>query len=361
MPSGTRAVGSNVGGPAVQALLEEACARHGMPLQVIRSERERLGVTNGYRDAGQLGTDRWAALLAAHASLPADQMVVNAGTALTVDALRADGLFMGGLIVAGVALMRASLGGGTAQLRLTEGRFDPFPKSTPDAITTGSVQAAVGAIERMHAAMAAAGPAPVRIVLSGGAAPALAPHLPMPVTLNDNLVLDGLVSSPAIAERPVSRLLLPPRRQRRLRRTCGSPRSRRPIRGASATARKQGVAVSPLSPPEGEETRTRCSRSPAAAWDSRASLPPQARGLRPCSSGPPRRGVERSRATGLHPAARDRRAERRPPRCGRGVTDLSIRPDAISWASSRPRRRQALPRPDRAKGAKGVVSAVRRK
>ncbi len=193
MPSGTRAVGSNVGGPAVQALLEEACARHGMPLQVIRSERERLGVTNGYRDAGQLGTDRWAALLAAHASLPADQMVVNAGTALTVDALRADGLFMGGLIVPGVALMRASLGGGTAQLRLTEGRFDPFPKSTPDAITTGSVQAAVGAIERMHAAMAAAGPAPVRILLSGGAAPALAPHLPMPVTLNDNLVLDGLV------------------------------------------------------------------------------------------------------------------------------------------------------------------------
>jgi hypothetical protein len=30
-------------------------------------------------------------------------------------------------------------------------------------------------------------------VLSGGAAPELAPHLPMPVTLNDNLVLDGLV------------------------------------------------------------------------------------------------------------------------------------------------------------------------
>ncbi len=38
-----------------------------------------------------------------------------------------------------------------------------------------------------------AGFAPERIVLSGGAAPELAPHLPMPVTLNDNLVLDGLV------------------------------------------------------------------------------------------------------------------------------------------------------------------------
>ena len=76
--------------------------------------------------------------------------MVNAGTALTVDALRADGLFVGGLIVPGLALMRRSLDGGTAQLRLTEGVFDPFPKSTPDAITTGSVQAAVGAIERMR-------------------------------------------------------------------------------------------------------------------------------------------------------------------------------------------------------------------
>lgn len=193
LPPGTLAFGSNVGGPAVQALLHEACARHGVALSLIASERERLGVRSAYRDPSQLGTDRWAALLAAYRDAPVNQLVVNAGTALTVDALREDGLFAGGLIVPGPALMRRSLGGGTAQLRLLEGAFDPFPRSTPDAITTGCVQAAVGAIERMHAALAASGFAPRRIVLSGGAAPELAPHLPMPVTLNDNLVLDGLV------------------------------------------------------------------------------------------------------------------------------------------------------------------------
>jgi len=193
LPAGTRAVASNVGGSGVRDLLEAACARHGLALALIASERERLGVKSGYRDAAQLGTDRWAALLAAYRDSPVSQLVVNAGTALTIDALRADGLFAGGLIVPGPALMRRALGGGTAQLRLTEGAFDPFPKSTPDAITTGSVQAAVGAIERMHAALASAGFAPARILLAGGAAPELAPHLPMPVTLNDNLVLDGLV------------------------------------------------------------------------------------------------------------------------------------------------------------------------
>jgi type III pantothenate kinase len=193
MPPGTMATGSNVGGPAIGALLGEACARHGLPLALIVSERERLGVRSAYRDAAQLGTDRWAALVAARHASRASQLVVNAGTALTVDALRADGLFAGGLIVPGPALMRRALGGGTAQLRLTEGAFDPFPRSTPDAITTGAVQAAVGAIGRMHETLAQAGFAPERIVLSGGAAPELAPHLPMPVTLNDNLVLDGLV------------------------------------------------------------------------------------------------------------------------------------------------------------------------
>ncbi len=193
LPPGTIAIGSNVGGPVVRSQLHEACARHELALTLVASERERLGVRNGYRDAAQLGTDRWVALVAAHHDAPVNQLVVNAGTALTVDALRADGLFAGGLIVPGPALMRRSLGGGTAQLRLLEGAYDPFPKSTPDAITTGSVLAAVGAIERMHAAMAATGFAPERILLSGGAAPELAPHLPMPVTLNDNLVLDGLV------------------------------------------------------------------------------------------------------------------------------------------------------------------------
>jgi type III pantothenate kinase len=192
-PAGTRASGSNVGGPEVQRFVHEACARHGLTLSLIASRREQLGVTNGYRDPGQLGTDRWAALIAAHEASPLHQLVVNAGTALTVDALRADGFFMGGIIVPGPALMRRSLDAGTAQLRLTEGAFDPFPKSTPDAITSGSLQAAVGAIERMREAMAAAGCAPERIMLSGGAAPALGAHLPMPLTLNDNLVLDGLV------------------------------------------------------------------------------------------------------------------------------------------------------------------------
>jgi type III pantothenate kinase len=187
------AIASNVAGPQVLASLEAACREGGAKLDVIRAEREELGVTSAYRDPHQLGADRWAALIAAHrGSDPGHKLVVNAGTALTIDALAADGRFLGGLIVPGPALMRRSLHRGTADLRLTEGALVDFPATTPDAITSGAIQACVGAIERLARAMASRGSPPGRIILSGGAAAEIAASLPLPVNLRENLVLDGL-------------------------------------------------------------------------------------------------------------------------------------------------------------------------
>lgn len=188
----TQAVASNVAGPAVTEAMAKACESRGVALTVIRSQAEQLGVANGYRDPGQLGSDRWAALIAAHRVGPGHKLVVNAGTALTIDALTAQGRFLGGLIVPGPALMRRSLDRGTAGLRLTEGAFHDFPGTTPDAITSGAIQACAGAIERMRDAMAGQDCAPSQIVLSGGAAREIAAHLPIAATIRENLVLDGL-------------------------------------------------------------------------------------------------------------------------------------------------------------------------
>jgi type III pantothenate kinase len=186
------AIACNVAGDAVRSELERACARAQVPLTVIASCAEQLGVTNGYADPSQLGPDRWAALVAAHHAGGGHKLVVNAGTALTVDALDAGGRFVGGLIVPGPALMRASLNRGTAGLRLTEGAFADFPRSTPDAITSGAMQACLGAIERLAAAMAARGSPVERIVLSGGAAREIAAGLRLGYDFRENLVLDGL-------------------------------------------------------------------------------------------------------------------------------------------------------------------------
>ena len=192
LPTPFRIVASNVAGAAVREVLEQVARDRAAGLTIIGSRAAQLGVSNGYDHPGQLGTDRWAALVAAHHSEPGHKIVVNAGTALTIDALQADGRFRGGLIVPGPAMMRRSLDRGTAGLRLTEGAYAAFPRSTPDAITTGALQAAIGAITRMGEAMSSDGAAPGCIVLSGGAAPELVPHLPLPVRIRENLVLDGL-------------------------------------------------------------------------------------------------------------------------------------------------------------------------
>lgn len=187
------AIACNVAGSGVARDLAAACAARGTSLRIVASQAAQAGVVNGYRDPAQLGADRWAALVAAHAAGGGHKLVVNAGTALTVDALTGDGRFLGGLIVPGPALMRRALDRGTAGLRLTDGAYAEFPASTPDAITSGALQACAGAIARMADAMAAHGSAPARIIVSGGAAHEIADRLPMPHAIHENLVLDGLV------------------------------------------------------------------------------------------------------------------------------------------------------------------------
>jgi len=187
-----RAIVSNVAGPSVQAALEAACRAASIPVTFVRGEASRLGVTSSYRDPAQLGADRWVALVAAHAARPGHKLVINVGTAMTIDALAADGRFLGGVIVPGPALMRRSLDRGTAALRETPGAIVEFPDNTADAIATGAAIAAAGAADRMAQAMAAHGAPPGLIILSGGAARETSPALRLPYEIHENLVLDGL-------------------------------------------------------------------------------------------------------------------------------------------------------------------------
>jgi type III pantothenate kinase len=190
----TAAIGSSVAGAAAKAQIEQTLAAWGVPVRWIASSPAACGVSNGYVEPAQLGADRWAALIGAHARFAEPCVVVNAGTAITIDALAADGRFLGGLILPGIELMAGALARGTAGLPQQPGRFEPFPTSTGNAIHSGAVHAACGAIERMQRALRAAGHDQPRVVLSGGAAHLLAPHLEPTPTHAPALVLDGLIA-----------------------------------------------------------------------------------------------------------------------------------------------------------------------
>jgi type III pantothenate kinase len=193
LPRPQRAIGSNVADDRTQAQIEQTLAPWQLAVRWIRSQAAECGVVSGYAEPAQLGSDRWAALVGAHARRNGACVVANIGTAATVDALDAEGRFLGGLILPGPDLMARALAQGTAGLPQQPGRFAPFPTGTADAIHSGALQAICGAIERIEQAMIDAGHARPQILLSGGAAHLIAPLLHRQAALAPSLVLEGLI------------------------------------------------------------------------------------------------------------------------------------------------------------------------
>lgn len=186
-----RIVACNVAGTDVQAQIERLAVALAVPLEWFCSSASAGGVVNDYDQPAQLGADRWAALIGARGLHQGAALVVMAGTATTVDCLDAAGVFRGGLILPGLALMRHSLARGTAGLPEARGEYQMLPTNTDDAIVSGSLAATIGAIHHM-ADTCRPGNADFLCLLSGGAAAALAPLLALPVQRIDNLVLEGL-------------------------------------------------------------------------------------------------------------------------------------------------------------------------
>lgn len=189
---------ANVAGDAVRQhlsrILQTACALAPRRIDWFASVAVAGGVHNGYRNPSQLGCDRFASLIGARALFPAQRLIVaTCGTATTIDALEADGTFLGGLILPGPVLMAQSLAQQTAQLpQIGEAFIAPplFADDTEAAIRSGCLTAQSGAIAQALAAHAGA-----RCIISGGAARFIAPRLAQPHYLIDNLVLRGLQAS----------------------------------------------------------------------------------------------------------------------------------------------------------------------
>jgi type III pantothenate kinase len=193
----TQIAGSHVANAVTRRKIEEQLATLGQTVDWIESSAAACGIRNAYDDPARLGTDRWAALVAAWHRKLAPCLVVSAGTALTIDQLDANGDFMGGAIVAGFHAMLGGLAGNTAALSQDAGDWASQPKNTRDALATGAIDAMVGAIERGYErlveAIAERGQtATARIVLTGGSAYRILPHLDKEAIVVDTLALEGV-------------------------------------------------------------------------------------------------------------------------------------------------------------------------
>jgi type III pantothenate kinase len=121
-------------------------------------------------------------------------VVVMVGTAVTVEAVDADGKFLGGIILPGHGIMLRALESGTAGLHVPTGEVRKFPTNTSDALTSGGTFAIAGAVERMAQHVRTLCGAEPRCFMTGGAGWKMAPSMSVPFELVDNLIFDGLLA-----------------------------------------------------------------------------------------------------------------------------------------------------------------------
>lgn len=193
-----RMLGCVVAGDAVKRRVEEQMELWDVSPQWVVSSTGEAGLTNGYDHPTRLGADRWVAMIGARhrvvgrgAARP--MVVVMVGTAVTVEAVDAQGRFLGGLILPGHGIMLRALESGTAGLHVPTGEVREFPTNTSDALTSGGTYAIAGAVERMVQHVRTHCGAEPACIMTGGAGWKMAPHMSVSFELVDNLIFDGLL------------------------------------------------------------------------------------------------------------------------------------------------------------------------
>lgn len=197
---------SSVAGPEFDAELRSAFAGTRMRANDVwyaQSTRMACDVTNAYAQPQQLGVDRWAAMVGAYARMRSSDVagslcVVDAGTALTIDALEYDGRHIGGLILPGITMQRSALLDSTAEIApKANTRPDRqeitkiFATDTGSAVEHSPVIACAATVDRC-AKVSGSHDASAQVMLTGGDAPLLAPWLATGYEICPNLVLEGL-------------------------------------------------------------------------------------------------------------------------------------------------------------------------
>lgn len=193
---------ASVAGEALTRLVAaQAEARWGVAPRMLRT-RERCGdVRNGYLEPEALGVDRWLALLGARRRHGLPVVVMDIGSATTLDAMDADGQHLGGWLLPGPGMMRDAVQRGTALGPLSDTDAQPGPaRETLAGLASGILAAQAGALQRfmdgLPASMRGA-----RVVTCGGGAAAVrkaimaVPQHDRPASIEEDpwLVFEGML------------------------------------------------------------------------------------------------------------------------------------------------------------------------
>jgi type III pantothenate kinase len=204
-----RAIASSVV-PSVTARFVRAVEAHiGQKPQIV-DYNMRLPFRIAVGEPAQVGTDRLCAAAGALGLKRRNAIVIDAGSAITVDVIR-DGAFLGGVIAAGPRIMLDSLHQHASQLPAIDFNSVPTPfpgtfDTTRTAMTLGAGLGCVGAIrESVRYLEASIGAAPRKYV-TGGFGRVFSPQLPGSWHLDPDLTLKGLYTLASLNRRRTDRV-----------------------------------------------------------------------------------------------------------------------------------------------------------
>ena len=189
---------SNVAGATFATRLSGVIGMHcGCDVHFAKSAREACGIRSGYRHPRRLGVDRWVAMIGAWAELESACVVVDAGTAVTIDAIDDEGQHLGGQIFPGVRLMFEALTASTSDIpavgrqATASSGLDMFGDTTGKAVQNGAWNAVTGAVDRAITTLRSNAYDPA-VVLTGGDASRMLTALGTEPLHRPHLVLQGL-------------------------------------------------------------------------------------------------------------------------------------------------------------------------
>lgn len=189
----------SVADAARNQVLIEALEQAGPSCSSVSVDASWPGLSLAYEDPRSLGVDRWLAMLGAQYLSESVFVVADCGTALTLDAVDAQGQHLGGLIAPGFELMQQSLLTRTARIR---DAAQPLPSSmfgasTADAVNAGcSFPAGVMLDRFVHECAQTCGLAPAKsleVFVTGGGSERLLHGATVEVRVVADLVLLGLL------------------------------------------------------------------------------------------------------------------------------------------------------------------------
>lgn len=184
----------------------DLCRRQlGLEVRQLRSSAESNGIRNGYRNPAKLGVDRWLAIIGACHHYGTPVVIMDIGTATTLDAVDRQGQHLGGLILPGPELMLRSLGTDTAMRVPSEFGRDQREASTgqqrgvgpgmdtDSALLGGVLAAQVGALNQFMRRVSENMESKPELVLTGGAAGGILDYFERSPIIDPWLVFKGML------------------------------------------------------------------------------------------------------------------------------------------------------------------------